>query len=119
MIGRRALCALAAACLLARAHAHAFLDHSEPGVGASVSIAPSEVKLWFTEDLEPAFSTVRVLDAAGKRVDRADARVDATERQVLRVSVQTLAPGQYRVEWRVVSLDTHVTQGDFAFRVAP
>jgi methionine-rich copper-binding protein CopC len=45
--------------------------------------------------------------------------VDATERQLLRVSLETLAPGQYRVEWRVVSVDTHVTQGDFAFRVVP
>jgi len=119
VIGRRALCALAAGCLLARAHAHAFLDRSEPRVGASVNVAPAEVKLWFTEDIEPAFSTVKVLDALSKRVDRADAKVDAIEHQLLRVSLQTLGPGQYRVEWRVVSVDTHVTQGDFAFRVVP
>lgn len=122
MIRRRALCALcalAAACVLTQAHAHAFLDRSEPRVGADVSVAPAEVKLWFTEDIEPAFSTVKVLDAAGKRMDVADARVDGTERQLLRVSLQKLAPGSYRVVWRVVSVDTHVSQGDFAFRVSP
>jgi copper resistance protein C len=37
----------------------------------------------------------------------------------LEVSVPALAPGRYRVVWRVLSLDTHVTEGDFTFDVAP
>ena len=38
-----------------------------------------EIRLWFTQRLEPAFSKVRVLDRGGKQVDRGDARVDATD----------------------------------------
>jgi methionine-rich copper-binding protein CopC len=117
MTAVRVMCALAMAAMVAQAHAHAFLDRSEPRVGAAVSAAPAEVKLWFTEPVEPAFSTVSVVDADGKRVDKADARVDATDRQLLRISLRKLPPGRYRVVWRAVSLDTHVTQGDFAFRV--
>jgi methionine-rich copper-binding protein CopC len=117
MRGARALCALAMAAMLAQADGHAFLDHSEPRVGAAVSTAPAEVKLWFTEPIEPAFSTMSVVDASGKRVDNADARVDSSDRQLLRISLGKLSPGRYRVVWRIVSVDTHVTQGDFAFRV--
>jgi methionine-rich copper-binding protein CopC len=52
-------------------------------------------------------------------VDKADAQVDPTHRVVIRVSLQPLAPGDYKVVWRAVSIDTHVTEGDFAFHVRP
>ena len=112
---------LAAACIAlaaAGAHAHAFLEHADPRVGSQVPAAPVEVKLWFTEPIEGAFSTLTVTDANGQRVDRADARVDASDKMLLRVSLQGLRPGAYTVHWRVVSIDTHVTQGEFVFRVA-
>ena len=35
------------------------------------------------------------------------------------VSAPPLAPGRYTVHWRVLSVDTHVTEGTFAFTVAP
>ena len=111
---------LAAACMAlaaALAHAHAFLERAEPRVGSHVAAAPSEVKLWFREALETAFSSVTVTDASGQRVDRDDARVDAAQKGLLRVSLQSLPPGAYTVHWRAVSIDTHVTQGQFVFRV--
>lgn len=103
--------------LAALAHAHAFLDHAEPRVGTTVRSPPAEMKLWFTQELEPAFSTAKVLNAAGARVDKADARVDAADRSLLRLSLQPLGPGVYTVIWRVVSVDTHVSAGDFVFTV--
>ncbi|HET8578610.1 MAG TPA: copper resistance CopC family protein [Methylomirabilota bacterium] len=112
---------LAALLLLAAASAgaHAFLDHADPRVGSKIKSAPAQVRLWFTQQLEPAFSTVRVLDAAGKQVDKQDAKVDAAKPDLLTVSVPPLGPGTYRVVWRVLSVDTHVTEGDFTFTVAP
>ena len=101
------------------AHAHAFLDHAAPAVGSTVRAPPPQVRLWFSQPVEPAFSTVRVVDRSDKRVDRGDAKVDADDPSVLQVSVPTLAPGRYRVVWRVLSVDTHVTEGDFTFDVAP
>lgn len=100
------------------AFAHAFLDHAAPAVGSAVHAPPAELRLWFTEELESAFSTARVLDAHGKQVDRQDPSVDPHDRRLLRVSLPTLAPGTYRVAWRVRS-HTHVTAGDFTFDVAP
>jgi len=101
------------------AFAHAFLDHATPAVGSTIHAPPARVELWFTEELEPAFSTVRVLDQANRRRDNGDAKVDPRDRTALRVSLPALAPGRYRVEWRVLSVDTHVTEGDFTFVIAP
>ena len=103
----------------AAAHGHAFLDHAEPRVGSVVKVAPGELKLWFNEPIEPAFSSIQVLDAAGRRVDKNDVHVDPAQREVLRISLQPLSQGAYSVKWRAVSVDTHVTNGSFGFRVAP
>jgi methionine-rich copper-binding protein CopC len=99
--------------------AHAFLDHATPAVGSSVHGSPAEVKLWFTQHLEPAFSSAQVLDRSGKRVDKAGAHVDPGDPALLVVTLPPLPPGTYRVTWRVLSVDTHVTEGDFNFDVAP
>jgi hypothetical protein len=114
------LIALAApAFAISDAGAHAFLDHAAPAVGSAVHGSPRQVKLWFTQQLEPAFSSAQVLDAAGKRVDSADAKVDKQDASLLQVSLPPLSPGKYRVTWRVLSVDTHVTEGDFTFDVTP
>jgi copper resistance protein C len=116
---RFAILLLAAMCIAsAPAAAHAFLDHALPAVGSTVHEAPRAIRLWFTEQLEPAFSSVRVLDKSGKEVDAGDSHVDAADPMVLAASVPALAPGTYRVLWRVVSIDTHVTEGDFTFDIA-
>ena len=97
---------------------HAFLERAEPRVGSTVKSAPSQVRAWFTQDLEPAFSTLEVVNEKGDRVDRGPAQVDGGSRTLLRVPLKPLAPGAYRVKWRVLSIDTHVTGGDFTFRIA-
>jgi methionine-rich copper-binding protein CopC len=96
------------------ARAHAFLDHAEPRVGNTVATAPREVTLWFTQKLEPAFSTITVTNAAGQRVDTGKTRVSGNQ---MSVSLRSGGAGTYRVNWRVLSLDTHRTDGNFTFQV--
>jgi methionine-rich copper-binding protein CopC len=115
----RAIALLAALALPAGALAHAFLDRAVPAVGSKVHGRPAEVRLRFSQPLEPAFSTVKVLDASGKQIDRKDKRLDPADASVLRVSLPPLAPGVYSVRWRVLSTDTHVSEGDYSFEVAP
>ena len=103
----------------AGAGAHAFLDRADPRAGSTVKVAPAQVRIWFTESLEPAFSSLRVVNEAGRRVDKGDSQVDPTNLRLLRVSLPPLPPGTYKVIWRVLSVDSHVTEGDFTFRVAP
>jgi copper resistance protein C len=97
--------------------AHAFLDHADPAVGSQVRVVPSQVKLWFTETLEPALSRLQVFDANGQEIDRHDAHPDMNNAAILEVSLPALKPGKYKVAWRAVSVDTHVTSGTFGFEV--
>jgi methionine-rich copper-binding protein CopC len=101
------------------ARAHAFLDHAEPRVGSTNKASPSVVKIWFTEELEPAFSKVEVYDAGKREVDRRDVRVDSTDKTLMTVSVPKLGPGTYKVLWNAVAVDTHHTSGSFTFVVSP
>ena len=96
------------------AQAHAALDHADPKVGSTAPTPPHEVSLWFTERLEPAFSTVEVLDANGERVDDGKAQIGAA---VMRVGLKPLPPGTYKVHWRAVSADSHTIEGSFSFQV--
>ena len=100
------------------AAAHAYLERARPIAGSVVRESPRELTLWFTQRIEPAFSEVRVLDSGGKRVDTGKPQIDAADGKVLRVALPELAGGGYRVKWRVVSVDSHVSEGEFAFDVA-
>ena len=45
------------------------------------------------------------------------AQADRSDGTELRVPLKTLPPGTYTVRWRVLSVDTHRTQGSFSFSV--
>jgi len=95
------------------AYAHATLDGAEPRVGTTVP-APKEVVLSFTQNIEPAFSSIEVSDAKGTRVDQGKTRVSAS---TMRIGLKPLSPGSYHVRWHVLSVDTHTTEGSFSFNV--
>ncbi len=96
------------------ANAHAMLDHADPRVGNKVASPPREVTLWFTQKLEGAFSSITVTNAAGQRVDSGKTRVSGNQ---MSVSIKGGGTGTYRVNWRVLSADTHTTDGSFTFQV--
>lgn len=113
---------LAALSLLApvAASAHAFLDRAVPGVGATVSGAPGELQLSFTQNIEVALSGVRIASLAGAAVATSKPTGDAADPNVLHVRLaRTLQPGTYVVTWHVVSVDTHPTSGSYKFTVTP
>jgi methionine-rich copper-binding protein CopC len=92
---------------MGEASAHAFLDHK-------VANPPHEVSLWFTQKLEPAFSSVTVTNAAGERVDTGKARISGNQ---MSVSLRPGGTGTFHVNWHVLSVDTHTTEGNFTFQV--
>jgi methionine-rich copper-binding protein CopC len=110
---------IAVACAIALASsgaalAHAELHHASPEVGSAVSEAPHEVTLTFTDNLEAAFSSANVTDTTGARVDEGKSQVNGN---MIRIGLKTLLPGSYRVHWRVLSVDTHRSEGSFTFSV--
>jgi methionine-rich copper-binding protein CopC len=96
--------------------AHALLESASPPVGGTVD-APSEIRITFSEGIEPKFSGV-ALSGPGGAAPVGKASVAAGDNKVLVVKVgKKLPPGTYTVKWHAVSVDTHHTQGDFDFTV--
>ena len=113
------VCAALAVALGGSAAAHAFLDHADPKVGSTVSEAPSEVRLWFTQGLELRFCTVTVVGPAGFGGGGPVEEMAGASGAIAVPLRRPLPPGVYNVRWRVLSVDSHVTQGDFTFKVRP
>ncbi|HMH53387.1 MAG TPA: copper resistance CopC family protein [Candidatus Acidoferrum sp.] len=98
--------------------AHAKLARSEPAAASTLRSAPAEVRLWFTEHLEPTFSGAHLLDGEQRRVDGAEGKVDGTNPALLRMALPALGAGSYTIVYRVVSIDSHVTAGELSFSIA-
>jgi copper resistance protein C len=96
------------------AYAHASLAHASPSGGSTVSVAPHEVTLTFTDRLEAAFSKLTVTDASGAEVSQGKVQIS---NNTMRVGLKTFSAGLYKAVWRAVSIDTHKTEGSFTFRV--
>ncbi len=121
---RRLIAWLGAAVLAASgapetADAHAVLVKSAPAGRATLAEAPSRVQLWFSERIEPAFSSLSVWSAEGTQVDQRDGRVAAENPKELSVTLPPLSPGSYRVRYRVLSVDGHIVDSSFTFSVKP
>ncbi len=99
------------------ASAHAVLLGSDPPAGALLSRAPAEVRLWFSEDLAPALSSVVVYDQGRNRVDVGDGRV-LEDRLSMVASLPDLPEGIYIIVWKALSdVDGHTTVGTVPFGV--
>lgn len=98
--------------------AHAHLKSAEPAAGSTVESAPGQLTLHFTEALEPTFSTAGVTDSLGKTVKTQKAVVGDADKSALIIPLEdTLPSGKYTVDWHVVAVDGHKTQGDYTFTV--
>ena len=122
-MNRRSIVKIAAAFVFVftagSAFAHAQLEKATPAVGGTVT-SPAEIRLKFSEGVEPHFSGVALSAEGGAAVPLGKASVDPADNSVLIVKVgKALPPGVYTVNWRAVSVDTHHTQGDFQFTVMP
>ena len=113
----RALALITCALIPDVAAGHAVLQRSEPRVESKLKRPPDEVRLYFSERLEPAYSSVRVVNDRDVRVDRGDSRVDRANPALLRATLPPLPPGTYKVRWRVLSIDADVTEGAFTFEI--
>jgi len=102
------------------ASAHAILLRSDPPKDARLNAAPQQVRMWFSEDLNPAFSTAVVVNAQNEQVDQKDAHVSPADSKEMDVNLQpNLPPSVYIVIYRTDSaIDGHILRGSFIFRVA-
>jgi copper resistance protein C len=116
---RRIALSLAFAFAATPAFAHAQLEKASPPVGGTVS-RPSEIRLTFSEGVEPRFTKVSLTGQGGAAVPLGAAKTEPNNQAVLIAPItKPLAAGVYTVHWHAVSVDTHHTQGTFEFTVKP
>lgn len=95
------------------ASAHDELSSSAPEAGATLEAVPEAVELTFTNVPATIGSDIQVLDESGE--DWAEGEVSITD-AVATQAVRDGAPaGNYTVNWRVVSADSHPIEGTFEF----
>jgi len=121
-VKRRLLLALLLiAALAAHASAHSHLSRSEPAQGAIAFLPEGEeslLRLWFTERVEPSFSSVEVRDASGARVDVSGSLRAVGNGAEVTVAVRPRALGTHTVNYRILSaVDGHTVTGSFTFLV--
>lgn len=121
------LCCLGLLILLASqtpspsALAHADLDRSAPAADALLTTAPTQVQLWFTQELfrRQGMNRIEVYAADGSRQDQGDATINDDDRTLITVALKPdLPPGVYTVRWQALSADDgHESGGEFIFTI--
>ena len=111
--------AVAALALPAAAWAHAALLRTVPEASRTINAAPREVRLTYSEPVEPRFAIVSVTDAAGKQVTSGDPAAAPGSPDTLVTPLERVPEGWYLVFWRVISADGHPVRGAFTFAVGP
>lgn len=99
------------------AAAHAKILGADPAKDAVLTTPPTAVNLMFAKALEPKFSAIRVLDASGKQVDKANTTVKGDGHNEMSVDLPALPAGVYKVLWNIVAQDGHKMKGDYTFTI--
>jgi methionine-rich copper-binding protein CopC len=101
------------------ASAHANLVQSDPPAQSVLTRAPTQVRLIYSEAVDPRSIEVSVLDAQRNRVDQGDAALAPGANDVVAISLNPgLAGGVYTIQWKVTSaVDGHTTLGLVPFTV--
>lgn len=97
-------------------YAHATLVRAEPAPDARLAVGPKRVWLLFSEPLESGLARVSLTSANGATTPLTAAG-DPHDVHAIAAPLPALAPGGYRVTWRIVSADGHPVDGTYAFSV--
>jgi copper resistance protein C len=99
-------------------HAHAGLVSSEPGRRAVLTVPPEEIRLCFNENIEPKFSTVTLSQGDDPIESLGEVQTDPEVPACLVVPLQSpLGNGSYTVKYRVLSVDGHVVDYGYGFKL--
>src|ERR1700674_2788738 len=89
------------------AEAHAALVRSDPSVNARLSDSPAAITAFYSESLDSQFTSMKVLEGEGKRVDSGQVTFGPDPTQ-MSVAVEKLEPAFYAVQWETLSsVDGH------------
>jgi hypothetical protein len=98
--------------------AHALLVDSTPKNGEIVT-SPPRVVLRFNSRIERGLSSVRLTGGPRKTTILLMSSASDPHLDVLVFALGLLEPGAWEAQWRVLSVDGHVTEGVVKFTVVP
>jgi copper resistance protein C len=96
---------------------HAFPKTETPGAGEVIASKSTTVSITFNSQIEPIFSTLRVLDKNKHQVSSGKGATVKDNPYLLETQIPALPPGDYQVSWSVIARDTHHTEGKYTFSV--
>jgi copper transport protein len=99
------------------AWAHATLDSSSPSNGSTVTRAPSQIVLNFSEHVELPLESIRLLNCSGQKINIGTPHHGSKPSQVVVGNIPNLPADTYLILWRVISADSHPVQGGIPFQV--
>ena len=102
---------------VAPALAHSMLVKAEPPRRAVLAKTPTQVRLWFNEELEGEYASLIVLDAEKHPVTEIKPQLAPDDPKSIVLPLPELTPGKYSVKFRVLSVDGHVVESSFDFTV--
>ncbi len=112
---------LAAVCAfglpVASTFAHSQLVKAEPPRRAILTKSPTQVRLWFNENIEGDYASLVVLDAKKQPISDERPALATDDPKSIVLSLPELAPGKYSVKFRVLSVDGHVVESSYDFSI--
>ncbi|MBO0733390.1 MAG: copper resistance protein CopC, partial [Methylocapsa sp.] len=99
------------------AGAHSRLTKSEPAAREVLDAPPKELKLWFNENVEPAFAKIWIVPSNGPQIPLAT-RGDSSDKKLLIVTMpDNLSPGPVVIGYHVLSVDGHTIEDKLSFKI--
>ena len=98
-----------------RGEAHAILKESSPAANAAVTGPDVPIKLKYNSRVDATRSKLQLLRPDSSLTDLTLEKQAAPD--TLAAKVTGLAPGEYKIQWQVLSPDGHITRGIVPFRV--
>jgi methionine-rich copper-binding protein CopC len=98
------------------AAAHAVVVSAQPAARSVMPAGEVAVDLEFNSRIDATRSRLAVVD--GKNVSTTLAIAEDAPANRIQSRTPTLTPGQYLLEWYVLSTDGHITRGRLKFEVA-
>jgi copper resistance protein C len=96
--------------------AHAKLVSATPAQDQMAMPPPTELRLKFSEPVEPKFTKVKVIGPDGKAIKTGAVKVDQADKTTVIVPFTgPLSDGKYTVDWQAVSADSHKVKGTYSF----
>jgi methionine-rich copper-binding protein CopC len=109
------LVAVALLALTAVAQAHTHLKAATPADKSVVNVAPANIVLKFSEAAKVTALTLHKDGEAEQKLTASPATASAE----VTAALPKLSPGQYSVDWRVISDDGHIMSGKLSFTFDP